>query len=1353
MVGHQSSSGSETSTSSSNQLAALKIPFSPGTKRESGCFSQKFMLALQPIPLILFAGLRRESIPAGGWKKCSSRAGVRKATKCICPSKRKEFRSSLAHLEWGELGRTRRMRVQGLSKDRPERSPTYLVLVQDRLISSIQRVIGEGEDDVKSSCPLCPGRHTCYNGRDKGSRSREGELTPKPVLSSDCRLQLACMKPESLVIVGQPYGSEFVPGPCSCTGGLRSEVQQLTSAYGSETYAGAVEAALKVEAIETAKSRGQQMRKDKRKSVEEKKPQVPCAALGKKSKVVCSFCGWSGHPVERCFKKAAAQNKEQVHAIQVCYQCGQKGHIKTRCPQVQPIFHAVPLQALPPPQRVDKDKGKLNMISSEEAQASTQVISGKFKMKNRWARVLFDSGATHSFVARVFVEQHRLTLDQFRDTFRVKFPSGESVLSDLGILDCPVLLEDFLAKANLKMIDLEDFNVILGMDWLSKYDAVIQCKGKCVDFIKDNGQPGSVYADPCQDFPVISAVCAKNVPRLEEIPVVRSFADIFPDNLPGLPPDQDVEFVIDFEPGTHPIAKAPYRMAPHELEELRVQLDELLAKGFIRQSLSPWGAPVLFVKKKDGSMRLCIDYRELNKVTIKSRYPLPRIDDLFDQLRGSTVFSKIDLRSGYHQLRIRKADIQRTAFRSRNGHFEFLVMSFGLTNAPLAFMDMMNRVFKDFLDKFVVVFIDDLLIYSRSAEDHEQHLRLVLFLGHVVNKDGISIDPEKIAAVMDWSRPGTPKEIRSFLGLAGYYRRFVEDFSTLAAPLTRLTQKNAAFVWSEKCEEAFLELKNRLCTAPVLTLPIEGVEYDVYVDASHVGLGCVFMQAGKVIVYGSRKLNTHERNYPTHDLEFAAVIYAFKMWRHLLYRAQYKIFIDHKSLKYVFTQKELNLRQRWWLEYVADYDVEIQYHPGKANVVADALSRKMGKIFNLSVDRLVEEFLLMDISVGCCVMQSSLAVAEPSWISLTRLHQKDDPDLLHLYFRTERGELPDFSINDAGTLKFRGIFFIPAVGDIRGRSRKAWWQVDSVRDPDLEVRKYFYGLHYGLLRSPRGFDSVWVIVDTLTKCAHFVLYKIDYPMKKIAELYLNEKSLQEGLGTDLRYSTTYHPQTNGQTEQVNQIVEDMIRCYILDHGGAWDEQLRLMEFAYNNSYQEILQMALFEALYGRRYRTPLFWVKAGERHLLGPDALEEMEVAVKLIREKLRIAQERYEKNANRRRSDLEFSVGDLVFLKVSPMVGVKRFGKNWKLDLREGAPSARLRGGVIIIWSALADSCLVLPPCGGLFLCRNSTHHRLLAPHQRAIGKEAPKVRGSRAKKTVEARKRVALGRTRQKHPAHSTV
>ncbi|KAA3466358.1 Retrovirus-related Pol polyprotein from transposon 17.6 [Gossypium australe] len=312
----------------------------------------------------------------------------------------------------------------------------------------------------------------------------------------------------------------------------------------------------------------------------------------------------------------------------------------------------------------------------------------------------------------------------------------------------------------------------------------------------------------------------------------------------GLPPIREVEFGIDLLPCTTPISIAPYRMARTELKELKSQLQELTDRGFARPSFSPWGAPVLFVKKKDGTLKMGIDYCQLNKVTIKNKYPLPRIDDLFDQLKGATVFSKIDLRSGYYQLRVKDSDIPKTAFRT------------------------------------------------------------------------------------------------SFLGLASYYRRFVKAFSMIATPLTKFLQKDVKFQWSDRCRKSFDHMKALWAEAPILVQPESGKEFVIYSDALLLGLGCVLMQEGKVIAYASRQLKPHEKNYPTHDLELAAIVFALKIWRHYLFGEKCHIFSDHKSLKYLMTQKDLNLHQRIWLELLKDYDLMIDYHPGKANVVADALSRK-----------------------------------------------------------------------------------------------------------------------------------------------------------------------------------------------------------------------------------------------------------------------------------------------------------------------------------------------------------------------------------------------------------------------------
>jgi hypothetical protein len=430
-----------------------------------------------------------------------------------------------------------------------------------------------------------------------------------------------------------------------------------------------------------------------------------------------------------------------------------------------------------------------------------------------------------------------------------------------------------------------------------------------------------------------------------------------------MPPDRDIEFIIELQPSTAPISKRPYRMPPNKLAELKIQLQDLLDKGYIHPSASPWGCPALFVKKKDNSLRLCVDYRPLNAVTIKNKYPLPRIDILFDQLAGAKVFSKIDLRFGYHQIKIRPSDIPKIAFSTRYGLYVYLLMSFGLTNAPAYFMYLMNSVFMQELDKFIVVFIDDILIYSKNLEDHAKHLHIVLqrlrdhhlyakfskcefwldtvkFLGHTISSNGISIDPSKVQEVLDWKPPTLVHQIHSFLGLAGYYRRFIPDFSRIAKPMTERLKKGVKFSCDQKCEDAFHTLRAHLTTAPDLAQPDVSKPFNIYCDASGIGLGCVLMQDNRVIAYASRALRTHEQNYPTHDLELAAVIHALKIWRHHLMGTKCHIYIDYKSLKYIFTQTDLNMRQRRWLELIKDYDLEVHYHPGKANVVADALSCK-----------------------------------------------------------------------------------------------------------------------------------------------------------------------------------------------------------------------------------------------------------------------------------------------------------------------------------------------------------------------------------------------------------------------------
>ncbi|KAL0548949.1 hypothetical protein IC582_013427 [Cucumis melo] len=1018
----------------------------------------------------------------------------------------------------------------------------------------------------------------------------------------------------------------------------------------------------------------------------------------------------------------------------VCFRCKQPGHNANAYPQR--------LIGTTPHQPSASQQGRVFATTRQEAERAGTVVIGTLPISGHYAFVLFDSGSSHSFISSIFVQHVGLEVEPLGNVLSVSTPSGEVLLSKEKIKACRVEIGNHELDVTLLVLDMQDFDVILGMDWLSANHASIDCFGKEVVFNPPSGPSFKFRRAGMVCIPkVISAMKASKLlsqgtwgilasivdtrepeVSLSSEPVVREYPDVFPDELSGLPPPREVDFAIELESGTALISRAPYRMAPVELKELKVQLQELLDKGFIRPSVSPWGAPVLFVKKKNGSMRLCIDYRELNKVTIKNRYPLPRIDDLFDQLQGATVFSKIDLRSGYHQLRIRDSDIPKTAFRLRYGHYEFIVMSFGLTNAPAVFMDLMNRVFKDFLDSFVIVFIDDILIYSKTEAEHEEHLHQVLetlranklyakfskcefwlkkvtFLGHVVSSEGVSVDPAKTEAVTNWPRPSTVSEIRSFLGLAGYYRRFVEDFSRIASPLTQLTRKGTPFVWSPACESSFQELKQKLVTAPVLTVPDGSRSFVIYSDASKKGLGCVLMQQGKVVAYASRQLKNHEQNYPTHDLELAAVVFTLKIWRHYLR----------------------------WLELVKDYDCEILYHPGKANVVADALSRKVAHSAALITKQapLLRDFERAEIAVSVGEITSQLAQLSVQSTLRQKIivAQLNDPYLVEKRRLVETGQGEDFSISSDDGHMFEGRLCVPKDSAVKtellteahsspftmhpGSTKMYqdlrsvyWWrnmkrevadfvsrcfvcqQVKAPRQrpagllqplsvPGWKWESVSMDFITGLPKTLKGYTVIWVVVDRLMKSAHFVPGKSTYTANKWGQLYMTEilrlhgvpvsiisdrdtrftskfwKGLQLALGTRLDFSTTFHPQTDG----------------------SWDSHLHLMEFAYNNSYQATIGMAPFEALYGKCCRSPVCWGEVGEQRMLGPELVQTTNAAIQKIRARMLTAQSRQKSYADVQRKDLEFEVGDMVFLKVAPMKGVLRFEKKGKLSPRFVGP------------------------------------------------------------------------------------
>ncbi|KAI5649734.1 hypothetical protein M9H77_35739 [Catharanthus roseus] len=1079
---------------------------------------------------------------------------------------------------------------------------------------------------------------------------------------------------------------------------------------------------------------------------------------------ICTYCGRSGHVAEMCYRK-----------LRLCFKCGKPGHTKDQCPEMQQVTPEMSRKAGRPPvmrgttegrNNKPQVKAKVYALDGLAVDTEAEVVECMIKIFSQPARVLIDPGATHSFVSLHFIKQFPIPPVNMHYQLIVSTPMGVNEITEVKYPDCDICVANVVLSGDLITLPLEGYDVILGMDWLSKHYAQVDCRRKLVKFSRPS-MPILVFQGKRikQENPFLSGMKARkllwkgcqgylayllNKPKeevkLDTVPVVREFVDVFPEELTTLPPDREVEFGIELVPDAKPISRTPYRMAQEELKELKKQLQELLQQGYIRPSTSPWGAPVLFVKKKDGTLRMCIDYRGLNNVTVKNKYPLPLIDELFDQLQGAGCFSKLDLRQGYYQVRIREKDIPITAFNTRYGHYEFVVMPFGLTNAPATFMDLMHRVFNPYLDKFVVIFIDDILVYSPNPEVHEQHLRKVLqtlrehklyakfskcefwmsqvtFLGHVITQEGISVDPAKVEAVTYWTQPKTPTEVRSFLGMAGYYRRFIQDFSRIAGPLTQLTRKAIKFEWTEKCERSFQELNNRLTSAPVLTLPDPNKEFSLYTDASGEGLGAVLMQDRKVVAYISRKLKDHERNYPTHDLELAAIVFALKKWRHYLYRAKYEIFTDHKSLKYLFSQKDLNMRQRRWMELLEEYRCPINYHPGKANVVADALSRK-AKISSLSLT----STLLEDI----------------------RSVQKSNKEFQEFKNRVEAKGLEDFRTLEAdGSLYFRNRLCVPNDTELKRKileeahrskysmhpgenkmykdlKQKFWWNgmkreiaeyvaacltcqrvkaehqksaglLQPLPVPEWKWDHVTMDFVTGLPRTKGYKDAIWVIVDRLTKVAHFIAINMSYPLDKLAQIYVDEivrlhgvpvdivsdrdprftsrfwPKFQAAMGTNLSYSTTAHPQTDGQSERTIQTLEDMLRACALDFGNKWVDNLACAEFAYNNSYHSSIGMAPFEALYGRRCRTPLYWDEVGvrshwrQRNLM-PE-LEEMQKQVKIIQDRLQTAKSRQKSYADNRRRDLEFNVGDRVFLKLTPHRGKLRYPRRGKLSPRYIGP------------------------------------------------------------------------------------
>lgn len=985
------------------------------------------------------------------------------------------------------------------------------------------------------------------------------------------------------------------------------------------------------------------------------------------------------------------------------------------------------------------------------------------KIRGQPVVILVDSGATTEFLSTRFTAKLGLSPVHNKQNEGVVLANGltQTVSSLPGLKLATGTYRD---KIDFLVTELsEGIDVILGKSWLTRINPQINWQTDVLSFTHndrshtlcpsvDTGGGG----EPC----LLSALqvhraltqgaevfighvrLVGNVAQGEHTPelttLLEEFKDVFADLPHGVPPQRAVDHDITLIPTTRIPARATYRMPHAELEILKSQLQTLVDTGKIVPSISPYGAPVIFVKKSDGTMRMCVDYRGLNEITVKNHYPLPRIDELLDRLHGAQVFSKIDLQQGYNQIRINPDDVPKTAFSTRYGHYEFLVMPFGLCNAPATFQRLMNDMFRPYLDEFVVVYLDDILIFSKDATKHLEHLKIVLqllrenqyfakrvkcafmvfqtdFLGHVVSGNGIKIHPGKLEAISEWPVPRAPGDVSAFLGLAGYTRRFIKNFAHMSAPLFDLTADKVAWSWGDIEQAAFEALKLAVNSAPVVIAPNHELPFTLTCDSSEFATGAILSQnvdgVERIVAFESRKLLPAEKKYLVHDKEMLSIMKALKTWRHYLHGQKFVVLTDSSTAAGMLTQKAVeNRRQARYLDTLADYDCVIQHIPGKDNIVADALSRRHDhSISNLSVINLSDD---LQSAIVRCRQEDKAYCATLSHATQSSVPFRVVQGLL-CYQVTESAS-PRLYIPAAGNLQTDLIWEAhnPAVSGHLGRDktldrlhRDYYWpnMADQVARfirtcPACQINKPSNQLPIGLLmplqiptqrwqsvsldlvtdlpRTKRGFDTIVVFVDRLTKMIHIAptVKKVDGP--GVAKLFFDHVFRHHGMptslvsdrdprftgnfwrtlfaltGTNLQMSSGNHPQTDGQTERANRTIEEMLRAYVNPKLTDWDLHLVAVEVAYNSSKQASTGVSPFFLNCGHHPNLPL--------SLLNPLTTEErplveavhvfvsrMQTDLESAMSNIAAAQRSMSDVANRRRREHVFKVGDQVWLKI----------------------------------------------------------------------------------------------------------
>ena len=993
--------------------------------------------------------------------------------------------------------------------------------------------------------------------------------------------------------------------------------------------------------------------------------------------------------------------------------------------------------------------------------SDNMLTSGTIKLQgeSRGCRIniLLDGGSTHCFIKRATAEKFLGDVQAHRP-FKVTIADGKELICTSWIPDWRWTIQGYSFTHAAFILDLEPYDLILGVDWMKKYSpltfdfkelnlsfdyegerVVLQGNSRDDAVTLSRGDSGPVgirnrRKRMLKQFDRISSHSTQVTTLQTSIDqLLVDYSDVFGEPK-QLPPSRAYDHQIPLKPDAKPFKIPPYRYPHAQKTEIEKQVKDMLHSGIIKPSHSPFASPVLLVKKKDGTWRFCIDYRQLNSLTIKDKFPIPIIDDLLDELCGAIYFSKIDLRSGYHQIRMCIEDIPKTAFRTHQGLYEFVVMPFGLTNAPATFQALMNSIFEPYIRKFVLVFFDDILIYSPDPEAHLTHLKIVLdtlrhhsllaklskcsfgqsqveYLGHVVTREGVIADPAKIDSMLSWHVPTSVKALRGFLGLTGYYRRFVRNYGLITKPLTDLLKKNS-FNWTPETMLAFNELKKAMSPTPVLAWPDFSKPFVLETDASSKAIGAVLMQQGHPIAFMSQALGPQNQSLSIYEKELLSLISAVTKWRHYLLGHHFIIKTDHYSLRFLLEQRITTPLQQKWLTKLMGMDYEIHYKRGKENLVADALSRK--GLEDGGEERRVES------TKGVHAM----SIVRPMWLTKVIESYNGDPkvkDLLQALAIDDQA-IPDHTYQQ-GIIKYKGRILIGATGTLRQQliscMHESWigghsgnlgtyqrlkgyffWagMQREVEDfvQQCETCKISKGEHCkypGLLQpldipeqawqhiamdfieglpKSEGSNVILVIVDRFTKVAHFFAISNHYTAKGVAQVFFDNIYKLHGLpssivtdrdkvftsifwqelfnrvGTQLHLSTSYHSQTDGQTKRVNRCLETYLRCLCFQQPKKWKRCLTAAEWWYNTNHHTALRMSPFQALYG--YAPPQLSLRDRSSKVAEvEDWWAERVKWNQLLKENLLRAQNLMKQYADRNRSERSFEVGDLVYLKLQP--------------------------------------------------------------------------------------------------------